>query len=69
MIADIETPVPALLKLGDAPYRYLLESVEGGDRLGRYSFVGNTASLVFRSRGKTVSVGRPRPSRRWRAVA
>lgn len=60
VIADTETPVSALLKLGDAPYRYILESVERGDRLGRYSFVGNTASLVFRSQGKTVSVGRPR---------
>lgn len=58
-IADIETPVSALLKLGEGPYRYVLESVEGGDRMGRYSFVGNTASLVFRSRGHTVEIGRP----------
>lgn len=61
VIADTETPVSALLKLGDAPYRFLLESVERGDRLGRYSFVGNTASLVFRSRGKRIAVGRPSP--------
>lgn len=62
VIADTETPVSALLKLGDAPYRYLLESVERGDRIGRYSFVGNTASLVFQSRGKTISIGRPQPA-------
>ena len=59
VIADTETPVSALLKLGDSPYRYILESVERGERLGRYWFVGNTASLVFKSRGKRVSVGRP----------
>jgi len=61
LIADLDTPVSALLKLGEAPYRYLLESVEGGERLGRYSFVGNTASLIFRSRGRTVELGRPSP--------
>ncbi len=59
IIADVETPVSAMLKLGDAPYRYLLESVEGGDKLGRYSFVGNTASIVFRSRGTRVEIGTP----------
>lgn len=59
VIADTETPVSALLKLGESPYRFILESVERGERLGRYSFVGNTASLVFKSRGKSVSIGRP----------
>lgn len=59
VIADVETPVSALIKLGDSPFRYLLESVEGGDRLGRYSFVGNSASMIFRSRGKKVEIGRP----------
>jgi len=60
VIADTETPVSALLKLGTAPYRFILESVERGDRLGRYSFVGNTASLIFKSKGKKVFFGRPR---------
>ena len=59
IIADVETPVSALFKLGPAPYSFLLESVEGGDKLGRYSFVGNTASAVFKSRGKLVEIGRP----------
>lgn len=58
-IADVDTPVSALLKLGESPYRYLLESVEGGDRMGRYSFVGNSAALVFRSRGQEVEIGYP----------
>lgn len=59
IIADVDTPVSALVKLGESPYRYLLESVEGGDRLGRYSFVGNTAKLVVSSRGRQVTIGRP----------
>jgi len=59
IIADVETPVSAMLKLGEAPYSYLLESVEGGEKLGRYSFVGNTAQLVFKSRGRSIELGRP----------
>jgi anthranilate synthase component 1 len=38
--ADLETPVGALLALDDGGPCYLLESVEGGERLGRYSFLG-----------------------------
>ena len=37
--ADLDTPVSAFLKLRDFEPRFLLESVEGGDRLGRYSFI------------------------------
>ena len=59
IIADVDTPVSSLVKLGESPYRFLLESVEGGDRLGRYSFVGNTAKLIVRSRGSNVELGRP----------
>lgn len=64
VIADTETPLSALFKLGESPYRYILESVEGGDRLGRYSFVGNTASCVFLSRGNQIEIGRVAPSGR-----
>jgi anthranilate synthase component 1 len=38
--ADLETPVSAFLKLRQGPYSFLFESVEGGERLGRYSFIG-----------------------------
>jgi anthranilate synthase component 1 len=38
--ADLETPVSAFMKLRPAGARFLLESVEGGERLGRYSFIG-----------------------------
>jgi len=40
LLADLETPVSAFMKLGGGPGSFLLESVEGGERLGRYSFVG-----------------------------
>jgi len=38
--ADLETPVSAFLKIARGPYSFLLESVEGGERQGRYSFIG-----------------------------
>jgi anthranilate synthase component I len=48
--ADLETPVSAYLKLARGPYGYLLESVEGGERLARYSFVGADPYAVLRAR-------------------
>lgn len=58
LLADSDTPVSALRKLDTGKYAFLLESVEGGDRVGRYSFVGSTASVVFRSWGKRVEIER-----------
>ena len=52
VLADLQTPVGALLRLaGDSPYSFLLESVEGGERLARYSFVGAAPEMVVRGRG------------------
>src|SRR5260370_3169287 len=48
--ADLETPVSAYLKLARGPYGYVLESVEGGERLARFSFVGADPYLVLRVR-------------------
>jgi len=49
--ADLDTPVSAYLKLAPLGPRFLLESVEGGERLGRYSFIGfGGALLVHRVR-------------------
>jgi anthranilate synthase component 1 len=48
--ADLETPVSAYLKLARGRYGYLLESVEGGERLARYSFAGTDPYLVLRVR-------------------
>lgn len=64
VIADTETPVSALLKLGDNRYRFILESVKGGDSLGRYSFIGTDVSYIFRSRGSQVEIGLRKKSAR-----
>ena len=45
--ADLETPVSAYLKVARPPYSYLLESVAGGERIGRYSFIGTEPYDVF----------------------
>lgn len=52
--SDLETPVSAYLKLcGDSPYSFLFESVEGGEKLGRYTIIGMEPDLFWRcSRGQ-----------------
>ncbi|MCH7735573.1 MAG: anthranilate synthase component I [Chloroflexi bacterium] len=47
--ADLETPVSAFLKTARGPYSFLLESVEGGERLARYSFIGTEPEHVIRT--------------------
>jgi anthranilate synthase component 1 len=47
-IADLETPVSAYLKVAQGSYSFLLESVEGGQTLGRYSFLGTDPYLIVR---------------------
>src|SRR5919108_6265581 len=49
VIADLETPVSAYLKIARGPYSFLLESVEGGERLARYSFMGTEPYRVLRA--------------------
>lgn len=52
ILADLETPVTAYLKLSrNASYAFLLESVEKADTIGQYSFIGASPSIVFRSKG------------------
>ena len=55
--ADLDTPVSAYLKLGDLKPRYLLESVEGGERLARYSFLGFGDALEVRLDDEGLSIG------------
>jgi anthranilate synthase component 1 len=55
--ADLDTPVSAYLKLAPLGPRFLLESVEGGERLGRYSFIGFGDSLEVRIEGNEFRVG------------
>ena len=47
--ADLDTPVSAYLKVARPPYSFLLESVEGGDRIARYSFIGAEPYDVIRT--------------------
>jgi anthranilate synthase component 1 len=56
--ADLDTPLSVYLKLANAPYSYLLESVVGGERFGRYSVIGLPAREMLRVRGHTVTVER-----------
>ena len=48
VVADLETPVSAYLKIAREPHSFLLESVEGGERLARYSFIGTEPYKVIR---------------------
>jgi anthranilate synthase component I len=55
-VADLETPVSAWYKVcADQPYSFLLESVEGGEKLGRYSFLGGDPMWVLEARGETTT--------------
>jgi anthranilate synthase component 1 len=56
ILADLETPVSALKKLNGSSHAFLLESVEGGEKWGRYSFLGVDPSIIFRVRGTRVDV-------------
>ncbi|SEA44386.1 anthranilate synthase component I [Nitrosospira multiformis] len=54
--ADLDTPLSVYLKLANEPYSYLLESVQGGERFGRYSVIGLPARNRIEVRGNDVSV-------------
>ena len=56
---DLETPVGAFLKIGRGDYAFLLESVRGGEKWARYTFLGAEPSLVFRARGNHLEMIRP----------
>ncbi|MBT9613706.1 MAG: anthranilate synthase component I [Burkholderiales bacterium] len=56
MPADLDTPLSVYLKLANQPFSYLLESVQGGERFGRYSFIGLPAQTRLIVRGHQVSV-------------
>lgn len=56
MPADFETPLSAFAKIDDGDFSYLLESVVGGERIARYSFLGSRPALVFVSKGREITV-------------
>jgi len=54
--ADLDTPLSVYLKLANRPHTYLLESVIGGERFGRYSFIGLATRTTVRAVGRHVTV-------------
>jgi anthranilate synthase component 1 len=54
--ADLDTPLSLYLKLANQPFSYLLESVQGGERFGRYSFIGLPADTRLTVRGNQVTL-------------
>ncbi|MDD4915548.1 MAG: anthranilate synthase component I [Methylococcales bacterium] len=56
VLADLDTPLSAYLKLADAPYSYLFESVHGGEQWGRYSIIGLPCKTVIKIYGYRIHV-------------
>ena len=56
MAADLDTPLSAFLRLRPGPYAFLLESVEGGEKWARYSFLGSDPLMVFTAKGSRISL-------------
>ena len=59
VLADLHTPVGTFMRIaGDSPYSFLLESVEGGERIARYSFLGAEPEMIVRGKGLQTIVER-----------
>jgi len=56
VLSDLDTPLSVYLKLADGPHTYLFESVEGGERFGRYSIIGLPARRVYAFAGNMLFV-------------
>ncbi len=56
VLADLDTPLSTYLKLADGPYSYLLESVQGGEKWGRYSIIGLPCQRLIRVNGNQITV-------------
>jgi anthranilate synthase component 1 len=56
VLADLDTPLSTYLKLAEGPYSYLLESVHGGEKWGRYSIIGLPCQTVLRVDGQEITV-------------
>jgi anthranilate synthase component 1 len=59
VLADLQTPVGAFLRIaGDASHAFLLESIEGGERIARYSFIGANPFMIVRAQDGRTTVDR-----------
>jgi anthranilate synthase component 1 len=56
VLADLDTPLSTFIKLAGGPYSYLFESVQGGEKWGRYSIIGLSCSTVLRVSGHDITV-------------
>ena len=56
VMADLDTPVSAYAKLATGPYSFLFESVQGGEKWGRYSIIGLPCKVVLKVFGEEISV-------------
>ncbi|OOZ37622.1 anthranilate synthase component I [Solemya velesiana gill symbiont] len=56
VLADLDTPLSVYLKLADGPHSYLFESVQGGEKWGRYSIIGLPCRTLLRIKGHTITV-------------
>lgn len=63
ILADFETPLSAFTKIDKGDYSFLLESVEGGERIARYSFLGSSPSLVFSSKAGKIALSEGKVSK------
>jgi len=67
VVADLDTPLSLYRKTARGPYTFLLESLEGGERWGRYSIIGMDPLLVFCQRREQVSVIKAGRSDIWQS--
>ncbi len=56
ILADLDTPVSAFKKIDDGRYGFLLESIEGGEKWGRYTFLGSSPAVVIRGKDNWVEI-------------
>ncbi len=67
--ADLETPVSSFLKIDKSDYSYLLESVEGEEKIARFSFLGSDPSLIFKSKARDIEITEDNKVRRYRTAS
>ncbi|SFR81987.1 anthranilate synthase component 1 [Marinobacter daqiaonensis] len=58
VLADLDTPLSTYLKLASGPYSYLFESVQGGEKWGRYSIIGLPSREILKVHGQSITVTR-----------
>ncbi|MFQ5444972.1 MAG: anthranilate synthase component I, partial [Nitrospinales bacterium] len=56
ILADLDTPVSAFMKISQGPNAFLLESIEGGEKWARYSFLGADPTVLISTKGKTLTI-------------